>query len=297
MNNMQKKLFCIIIASLFHCLTAFSQEIYIIKRGETLENIAKNRGVSAYEIQELNPLVDLYCTGMEIVLPERKVEVERHSYSSSSSSYSSGSSNVGKKRKNGFLNFLGNVLLGVGEAMFSGSYHSYIPTPPMPVAPMPIAPMPRPNYNTYSPSTSATLSAADAAILNSSIISANSLNNSIAMSQNLLNNQMNLMRQAQEKGFIFAPSTTYDPISPTTVESIVTSQDKIKKDPTPANGKTCLKLSATDNAHCNGMRVCSRCNGEKAYWDNSFGINHYVDPCVTCGGTGKCPGCNGTGVQ
>lgn len=62
-------------------------------------------------------------------------------------------------------------------------------------------------------------------------------------------------------------------------------------------GKTCLKISATDDAHCNGMKVCSKCNGEKAYWDYSFGNRHYVDPCVVCGGSGKCPSCGGTGVR
>lgn len=64
-----------------------------------------------------------------------------------------------------------------------------------------------------------------------------------------------------------------------------------------SSGKTCLKISATDLAHCNGMKVCSKCNGKKAYWDNSFGNRHYVDPCVICNGTGKCPGCNGTGTK
>ena len=67
---------------------------------------------------------------------------------------------------------------------------------------------------------------------------------------------------------------------------------------TSANkGKTCLKVSATDDAHCNGMKVCSKCNGKKAYWDYSFGNKHYVDPCVVCGGSGKCPSCGGTGIK
>ncbi len=76
-----------------------------------------------------------------------------------------------------------------------------------------------------------------------------------------------------------------------------TSTNSTSSTSTPTRtGKTCLKISATDDAHCNGMKVCSKCNGKKAYWDNSFGIRHYVDPCVVCGGSGKCPGCGGTGA-
>lgn len=58
--------------------------------------------------------------------------------------------------------------------------------------------------------------------------------------------------------------------------------------------KICKKLSATDHAHCNGNGICSRCNGERVYLDNSFGLDKWVS-CTTCRGTGKCSGCNGTG--
>ena len=63
------------------------------------------------------------------------------------------------------------------------------------------------------------------------------------------------------------------------------------------SGKKCLKWYATDHVHCNGTGICSRCNGKKAYWDYSFGLETYVDPCGTCHGTGKCPSCNGTGER
>lgn len=62
-----------------------------------------------------------------------------------------------------------------------------------------------------------------------------------------------------------------------------------------SSSKVCQKLSATDNAHCNGSGVCSTCNGKKYYYDSTFGNRHLVDPCVTCNGTGRCPSCNGTG--
>lgn len=62
-----------------------------------------------------------------------------------------------------------------------------------------------------------------------------------------------------------------------------------------ATSRTCKKLSVSDLAHCGGSGVCQRCNGQKRYWDNSFGNGHWVDPCIICGGTGKCPSCNGTG--
>ncbi len=61
--------------------------------------------------------------------------------------------------------------------------------------------------------------------------------------------------------------------------------------------KRCRKLSSSDLAHCNGTGVCSRCNGKKKYFDTSFGVDHWVDPCVICNGTGKCPSCNGTGYR
>lgn len=62
-----------------------------------------------------------------------------------------------------------------------------------------------------------------------------------------------------------------------------------------SSSRICKKLSATDNAHCNGNGKCSRCNGKGKYFDNSYGIPKTVDPCGTCGGSGKCPSCNGTG--
>lgn len=74
-----------------------------------------------------------------------------------------------------------------------------------------------------------------------------------------------------------------------------TSSTNSSSNTTTSTGKSCLKLSATDYAHCNGSKVCSKCNGHKAYWDNSFGIRHFVDPCVVCGGSGKCPSCGGSG--
>ena len=66
---------------------------------------------------------------------------------------------------------------------------------------------------------------------------------------------------------------------------------------TPATrGKLCQKMSAGDNAHCGGNGVCSRCNGNKRYYDTSFGNARWV-PCGTCGQTGKCPSCHGTGYR
>lgn len=89
-------------------------------------------------------------------------------------------------------------------------------------------------------------------------------------------------------------ASNFSSFSPTSTTSTSSSSSTS----TSANtGKTCLKLSASDDAHCNGMKVCSKCNGNKAYWDNTFGTRHYVDPCVVCNGTGKCPSCGGTGIR
>lgn len=59
----------------------------------------------------------------------------------------------------------------------------------------------------------------------------------------------------------------------------------------------CKKTSVMDIAHCEGTGVCQGCNGNKRYWDSTFGNGHWVDPCVTCNGTCKCPSCNGTGYK
>ncbi|MDO4311210.1 MAG: hypothetical protein Q4C43_10930 [Prevotella sp.] len=61
--------------------------------------------------------------------------------------------------------------------------------------------------------------------------------------------------------------------------------------------KKCMKTSATDHAHCNGTGICSRCNGDGKYFDNSFGNAKWVDPCGSCNGSGKCSSCNGTGYK
>lgn len=65
----------------------------------------------------------------------------------------------------------------------------------------------------------------------------------------------------------------------------------------PSSGKRCKKLSATDMAHCEGTGVCQRCNGNKRYYTTSFGYGRWVDPCGTCGGSGECPSCHGTGYN
>lgn len=85
--------------------------------------------------------------------------------------------------------------------------------------------------------------------------------------------------------------------SSSTSSTISTTSTNSTSNTSTSTVKTCLKLSATDDTHCNGMKVCSKCNGKKAYWDNSFGYRHYVDPCMICGGSGKCPSCGGTGVK
>lgn len=61
--------------------------------------------------------------------------------------------------------------------------------------------------------------------------------------------------------------------------------------------KKCTKLTATDDAHCNGSGICSKCNGKKKYFDNTFGNNLWIDPCPVCKGSGKCPSCQGKGYR
>lgn len=61
--------------------------------------------------------------------------------------------------------------------------------------------------------------------------------------------------------------------------------------------RQCRKVSSSDMAHCNGTGVCQRCNGNKRYYDTSFGNSRWVDPCTACGGTGKCPSCGGRGTR
>ena len=61
--------------------------------------------------------------------------------------------------------------------------------------------------------------------------------------------------------------------------------------------RKCRKTSVSDMAHCNGSGICQRCNGDKRYYDTSFGNGRWVDPCIVCNGTGKCPSCGGKGVR
>lgn len=56
-----------------------------------------------------------------------------------------------------------------------------------------------------------------------------------------------------------------------------------------SSSRKCTKLSAIDDAHCNGNGVCSKCNGNKKYFENG----RLIDPCVVCGGSGICPSCHG----
>lgn len=60
-----------------------------------------------------------------------------------------------------------------------------------------------------------------------------------------------------------------------------------------SSSRKCIKLSATDNAHCNGNGICSKCNGNKKYYEDG----RWVYPCVVCEGSGLCPSCHGTGER
>lgn len=62
-----------------------------------------------------------------------------------------------------------------------------------------------------------------------------------------------------------------------------------------SSSRKCMKLSASDNAHCNGTGKCSRCNGQGKYFDTSYGISRWVSPCGACGGSGRCSTCGGDG--
>lgn len=101
------------IASIFllllTCIQVRSQELYTIQRGETLESIAMRRGVSPSEIRDLNPLIDIYCVGMEIVLPPERETVR------SESPYEE--TITKKKKKNNFFRRLGNAFLDAFASM------------------------------------------------------------------------------------------------------------------------------------------------------------------------------------
>lgn len=60
-----------------------------------------------------------------------------------------------------------------------------------------------------------------------------------------------------------------------------------------SSSRKCIKLSATDNAHCNGNGICSKCNGNKKYYEDG----RWVYPCVVCDGSGLCPSCHGAGER
>lgn len=60
-----------------------------------------------------------------------------------------------------------------------------------------------------------------------------------------------------------------------------------------SSSRKCIKLTASDLAHCNGDGRCSKCNGNKKYFENG----HWFIPCGICGGSGKCPSCHGEGER
>ena len=83
--------------------------------------------------------------------------------------------------------------------------------------------------------------------------------------------------------------------SQTATTNNITTSNNTSSTTNSSSSRRCLKLSALDTAHCNRTGVCGKCNGAKKYFDSSFGVSHWVDPCVTCGGSGKCRSCNGSG--
>lgn len=60
-----------------------------------------------------------------------------------------------------------------------------------------------------------------------------------------------------------------------------------------------LKSTSSSSSRCGNCinGVCSKCNGKGKYYDTGFGNPHWVDPCVVCGGNGKCPSCGGRGYR
>lgn len=118
---------------LFLCIwnisTTFAQNIvnHVIQRGETLESIATRCGTSQAAIKALNPLVDVYCTGMEIVLPVQEQQTPTVEYSANTS--------VPKKKKSGnsFFRILGNAFvnaLGTIGNSYAQYNNMYVPSSP-----------------------------------------------------------------------------------------------------------------------------------------------------------------------
>ena len=102
-----------------------------------------------------------------------------------------------------------------------------------------------------------------------------------------------------DPNYAIAQQSQYNSIATQSVNNTSSSRALSSYDYSSSTGssrKKCMKISASDNAHCNGTGVCSRCNGKGRYYDTSFG-NASWRHCSSCGGTGKCPSCNGSGYK
>lgn len=72
---MKKQKFLLLITLFFSYCYAFSQDsiTHVVQRGETIEDIAQNYGVTTDDLKTSNPDMDLFYTGLVLCVPPKKI--------------------------------------------------------------------------------------------------------------------------------------------------------------------------------------------------------------------------------
>ena len=126
---MKRFLFCLMSFVFVHIVVQGQNTRHIVLRGETLESIARNYGVTEQMIKEANPLIDEYFTGIAITVPPKPKPVVVENTTSETTS---------RKRRSAFAeertysrttrkNDYGNVTGGYNSNYYVPDYGSFMP--------------------------------------------------------------------------------------------------------------------------------------------------------------------------
>lgn len=259
--NIHKRTLIILLCMLCTLLVQ-AQSKHVIQRGETIESLAKEYGVTPSDIQNLNPLVSIYCTGMEIVLPPKPQPVAARS---SETSHSTRITHGGSRFLRGFGNFLGFTLQAAayaGAAFFGGGYPQYSPSGYYPST----------NYSSdWGTGFAGGMQYSNDPILNSTI--------GMAMTEQRLMNA----------GVTINPNISYQQGGSTGVGT----NEALKQ----ANRDYYAEHWGNKDCHlCHGTGTCQTCNGKGTHL-----VNGQTSTCTNCwlengSRTGKCSICQGKGT-
>ena len=63
--------------------------------------------------------------------------------------------------------------------------------------------------------------------------------------------------------------------------SSIEREPSIEKNTNTKGDKKCIRLGIYDYAHCGGTGICSRCDGNKKYFSNAYGISRWYEVSVS----------------